>query len=118
MKLKVDENLPVEVAVVLLQNGHDALTVYDQQLMGRSDVDLLQVCQAEGRALVTMDLDFANILQYPPQRLAGLIVLRLESQEIRHVLSVVNALIAPLLKNQSPAGQLWVVDEERVRIRT
>lgn len=117
MKLKVDENLPVEVAVMLLQAGHDAMTVYDQRMMGASDVDLLQVCQTEQRALVTADLDFSNVVRYPPERLAGLVVLRLGSQEIGHVLGAVHALLLPVLKERSPAGELWVVEDDRVRVR-
>lgn len=64
MKLKVDENLPSEVAVVLLKAGHDAMTVFDQDLVGEADDDILKVCQREGRVVVTMDLDFSNIHRY------------------------------------------------------
>jgi hypothetical protein len=34
MKFKVDENLPVEAAVLLREAGHDAATVHDQNLRG------------------------------------------------------------------------------------
>jgi hypothetical protein len=37
MKLKVDENLPIEVAEALQQAGHDAVTVHDQRLTGRPE---------------------------------------------------------------------------------
>ena len=38
MKFKTDENLPIEVADVLRQAGHDALTVHDQRLTGHPDL--------------------------------------------------------------------------------
>ena len=57
MKFKIDENLPVEVADALRQAGHDALTVHDQQLTGRPDLDVAAVCRAEGRVLVSLDTD-------------------------------------------------------------
>ena len=38
MKLKVDENLPIEVAEALQHAGHDAVTVHDQRLTGRPDL--------------------------------------------------------------------------------
>jgi DNA-binding PucR family transcriptional regulator len=60
MKLKVDENLPIEVAEALRQAEHDALTVQEQRLTGRPDAELADVCRAEGRMLVTLDTDFSK----------------------------------------------------------
>ena len=37
MQFKTDENLPAEVAEMLRQNGHDALSVNDQALLGETD---------------------------------------------------------------------------------
>jgi len=34
MKFKIDENLPLEVAVALREAGHDAMNVVDQGLGG------------------------------------------------------------------------------------
>lgn len=76
MKFKTDENLPVEVAHLLRQEGHDALSVIDQQLAGRPDADVAVMCQSEQRALVTLDLDFSNIRAYPPADYEGIIVFR------------------------------------------
>jgi predicted nuclease of predicted toxin-antitoxin system len=40
MRLKVDENLPVEVADLLRAAGHDAATVNDEGVGGATDPDL------------------------------------------------------------------------------
>jgi predicted nuclease of predicted toxin-antitoxin system len=77
MKFKVDENLPMEVAKQLVTAGHDALTVSDQQLSGHVDSEVIDVCRNEGRALVTLDLGFADIRAYPPAAYPGIVVLRL-----------------------------------------
>ena len=69
LKFKVDENLPSEAADVLRAAGHDALTVLEQQLGGEADARVSAVCLAEGRAIVTLDLDFSNIRSYPPRNL-------------------------------------------------
>ncbi len=45
MRFKVDENLPIDVAVVLRQWAHDAVTVFEQGL-GVSDQGLTQTPQA------------------------------------------------------------------------
>ena len=89
LKFKVDENMPVEIAALLVQAGHDALTVPDQQLGGRADPDVANVCQHEGRAVVTLDLHFADIRTYPPANYAGIVVLRLARLDKNQVLSAV-----------------------------
>lgn len=77
MRFKTDENLHPDVAGFLRAKGHDALTVWDQGLRGRPDADIAEVCRSESRALVTLDVGFADIRAYPPQNYPGLIVLRL-----------------------------------------
>jgi predicted nuclease of predicted toxin-antitoxin system len=116
MRFKVDENLPVEVAQLLQDAGHQAATVLDQRLGGRADRALATVCQQEARALVTLDLDFADIRTYPPGHYAGMVVLRLQRQDKPHVLEVF-ARVVPLLSQEPLAQRLWIVEEHRVRIR-
>ena len=88
MRFKVDQNLHAEVAGLLRQHGHDAVTVYDQQMQGQVDDAVAAVCCQEGRVIVTQDLDFANILAYPPQDYAGIVVLRLHDQSRPSVVAV------------------------------
>lgn len=116
MGFKVDENLPVEVADLLRQVGYDAVTVLEQHLGGSPDPDIASVCREEGRVLITLDTDFADIRVYPPAQFPGLIVLRLNRQDKPHVLKVVNRLI-PMLSSESLEHLLWIVEETRVRIR-
>ena len=80
MEFKTDENLPSEVCELLRQAGHDAVSVLDQELGGRPDDDIATVCRMEGRALITLDTDFANILAYPPADHHGIVVIRTEDQ--------------------------------------
>jgi predicted nuclease of predicted toxin-antitoxin system len=116
MLFKVDENLHEEVADLLRQQGHDAVTVYDQQMQGQVDDNVAAVCRLEGRVIVTQDLDFSNILTYPPQDYAGIIVLRLHDQSRPSVVAVVSRLL-PLFATESLVGSLWIVDEIGMRIR-
>ncbi len=116
MKFKTDQNLPIEVADLLRAAGHDATTVGEQQLGGAIDTKVVSVCRREGRVLVTLDLDFANIRNYPPDHYPGLIVLRLTRQDKPKVLKTV-ARIIPLLASEEVTGRLWIVDEHQIRIR-
>lgn len=61
MRFKVDENLPIDVGDLLGSAGHDALTVFDQKLIGEDDRCVLDICQAEERTLITLDLDFSDV---------------------------------------------------------
>jgi predicted nuclease of predicted toxin-antitoxin system len=115
MKFKVDENLPVEVAKLLEDNGHNSVTLLEQNLVGEPDSRIAEVCQKEKRALITLDTDFSDIRTYSPNEFYGLIVLRLKKQDKPYVLSVVSRLINILLK-EPLQHHLWIVEEERVRI--
>jgi len=117
MNFKIDENLPIEVAERLRQEGYDALSVVEQYLSGSPDSDLAYICQQEKRALITLDTDFANIRAYPPSHFFGLIVFRLHWQDKLHILKVLEELI-PQLANEVLQQHLWIVEETRIRIRS
>jgi predicted nuclease of predicted toxin-antitoxin system len=115
MRFKVDESLHVEVADLLRGQGHDALTVFDQGLRGRDDHDIADTCRSENRVLLSLDLDFSNILMFPPENYPGLIVLRLRLKGRAAARRVVTRVINHL--NKEPlTGSLWIVDEHRIRI--
>jgi predicted nuclease of predicted toxin-antitoxin system len=116
MKFKIDENLPVKVAILLQKEGHEAKTVQQQQLSGAPDTDIAKVCQQEKRVLLTLDTDFGDIRAYPPEDFFGLIVLRLERQDKQHVSAVLSR-ITNLFLEEPLEGHLWIVEENRVRIR-
>lgn len=106
----------MEIAELLRDAGHDALTVDEQALTGSPDVDLAQICKSEERILITLDTDFADLRRYPPEKSPGLLVLRLGKQGKRHVLSVFRRILQ-VLSEESIKGHLWIVDETRIRIR-
>ena len=81
MKFKIDENLPIEIADILIHAGHDALTVFDEALIGEMDSTIALVCRQEKRVLLTLGLDFADIRTYPPHHYAGIIVVRSKHQD-------------------------------------
>ena len=116
MRFKTDENLPLEAAQLLRGAGHDAITILDQQMSGDPDENVASACRREDRVLITLDLDFADLRTYPPESHPGVIVLRLRRQDKVHVLSVLGRLLS-LFEEEQLAGQLWIVDEERLRIR-
>ncbi len=115
MKFKIDENLPQELAKILLSAGHDAETVYSERLQGGTDPDLMKVCVREERALVTLDLDFADIRAYPPKSCPGIMVLRVARQDKAYVMSIFRRAVR-LLEKEEPRHRLWIIEDFRVRI--
>ena len=116
MKFKFDENLPSELGDLLRAEGHDTHSVLDENLRGAADPSIAKVCQAEERILITLDLDFAHIENYPPTDYPGIIVLRLARQDREIVLAIIPRILA-LLRTERIAQRLWIVDDSRTRIR-
>jgi predicted nuclease of predicted toxin-antitoxin system len=116
MRVKLDENQPHALVAIFETAGHQVDTAVAEGLAGAADEQLAARCRAERRALLTFDLDFADLRQYPPEHYAGLLVLRLGSHAVGHVVAVVQRLL-PLLAAEPVEGHLWLIDEEQVRIR-
>lgn len=116
MLFKVDENLHSEAAELLREAGHDAMTVFDQGLRGHADRQIADVCRNEQRVIVTLDLDFSDIRKFPPTDYAGIIVLRLPDQSRSSIRRALKQVL-PLLTLEPLAGYLWIIEEDRVRIR-
>jgi predicted nuclease of predicted toxin-antitoxin system len=116
VKFKLDENLSPSLAKLFTAAGHDAHSIVAQNLSGQPDEIVIDVCSREQRALITFDLDFSNILAYPPQRYAGIAVLRLATQAHPAAVDAVERILA-LLPHEPLTGTLWIIEEGRVRIR-
>ncbi len=116
LRFKLDENLPRRVPPALRALGHDVETAVSEGLAGCEDPNLLAACGAEDRILVPLDLDFADIRVYHPGSHCGIWVLRPANQAFDTILNLVQTGVR-LAVIERTAGQLWVVDEKRVRIR-
>ena len=115
-RFKVDENLPREAQTLLLSANHDAQTVHEERLVGHADTTILGACLREDRVLITLDLDFSDIWQYPPSTHRGVWVLRPETQSIENTLSVLKGALA-LVADEPMVNRLWIVEPDRVSIR-
>ncbi len=115
MRLKIDQNLGETVAALLRSAGHDVATVPDQRLEGSPDRHILDACRAEGRCLVTLDLDFSNPFVFDPTHLPGIAVLRVPE---RHTVAALTAAVETLIRGLAAGpvhGQLWTIQAGRIR---
>lgn len=117
MKFKIDENLPIDLVDILREAQYDAMSVLEQNLSGRADIQIVSTCQNEKRILVTLDMDFADIRSYPPDQYSGLIVLRLKRQDKPYILKIFSHLLR-LFPKKPIDHHLWIVEENKIRIRS
>jgi predicted nuclease of predicted toxin-antitoxin system len=117
MKFKLDQNLGERTRSVFRDAGHDTETIRDEGLSGATDDTIFAHCRAEGRCLVTLDLDFSNVLRYPPYDTPGIIVLKPPRDVSLAVLVTLARQVVHEIERRSVAGSLWIVEPGRIRIR-
>lgn len=116
MKIKLDENFGDRGADLLRQSGHDVATVRDQDLCGTPDDTLIEVCRAEQRVLITLDMDFSNPIRFPPPRYAGIVVIRTKPPvSIESLHQELFCFIKAAKSYDTLHGQLWVVFNGSIR---
>ncbi|MDR0871681.1 MAG: DUF5615 family PIN-like protein, partial [Planctomycetaceae bacterium] len=81
MRFKLDENFGIRGLTLLHRSCFDAETVADEHLCGSSDTELINVCNAEQRCLITLDADFADVLKFPPEQYAGIVYIKTSKQQ-------------------------------------
>lgn len=116
MRLKLDENLPHDLAMALRRHGHDVHTVVEEHLAGESDPVVVAAATDEDRMLLTLDRGIGDLRRYPPGSHAGILVLRPVAQDPDSIL----ALIRRLMRTQpldNFRGCVVVVEPQKVRIR-
>ncbi len=116
MRLKLDENLGRLIAQTFREAGHDVSTVQDQGLGGIQDEALYERCRQDRRCLVSLDLDFSNVLRFPPEPTAGLAVLRPAGRPTLAALNTLARQLTDALSLEPIVGRLWIVEPERIRI--
>ncbi|MBW3624393.1 MAG: DUF5615 family PIN-like protein [Armatimonadetes bacterium] len=116
MKVKVDENLPAEVAELFRQAGHEADTVTEEGLSGEPDSVILDRVRREGRVLVTLDVGIADVRVYPPDQYHGIILLRLKNTGRSYVMEFLKKHLSAILQFDLP-GHLLIVSENGIRYR-
>lgn len=113
----VDENIPLSATAALREPGHRARHVGDVGLRGAPDEIIFARAQEEGWIIITRDLGFGNLLNYPLGTHAGIVVLRVPSTftapQIRDILSTFISDIEPDMLNRA----LAIVEPGRYRIR-
>jgi len=116
MKVKLDENLPLQITLELHARKHDVHTVGEEGLTGHADADIWQAAQREGCLLITQDLDFSDTRKFQPGAHRGIVLIRLQSPSRRNLIARVTELFEAE-DITSWAGCFVVVTERKIRVR-
>lgn len=116
MKFKLDENFGTRTQNVFRTAGHEVKTVRDQGLQGAADAVLYETCCLEKYCLVTLDLDFSDVLRFPPARSAGVAVIRIPKNPTLGLLErLIHEFLRALTQN-AIEGNLWIIEPGRIRM--
>ncbi len=83
---------------------------------GAAGQRVYEACCTEGFCLVTLDLDFSNVIRFPPELVKGIAVIRIsQNPSLRMLESLIRQFLQALEKN-SIEKNLWIVEAGRIRI--
>ena len=108
--------MPQDVIPDLAAVGHDVQTCAQEGIAGMGDPAIARHAAGESRILITFDLDFADIREYPPGSYPGIVVLRLNDPDISSAQMALARLLATVDEGDF-SGTLIIVGDQRIRIR-
>ncbi len=115
MNIKLDENLPEALVLILTELGHDTDTVPQESLTGQDDEIIWDAAQQTGRFLITQDLDFSNSHKFVPGTHYGILLLRLRDPGRSALLRIVELLFKTEAV-ETWQGCLVVATERKLRV--
>jgi predicted nuclease of predicted toxin-antitoxin system len=116
LRFLIDMPVTPQAAVSLQAAGHDAVHASTIGLSSASDVEILDRARAEGRVVVTADLDYPRLLAQQKASRPGIILFRGGSYTDREM----SKLLKRVLSRPDTAaleGSITVVDKYRIRRR-
>jgi len=116
MKIKLDENLSRHLKPLVSSLGHDVATAADEGLLGQPDTRVAERAGDEGRILLTLDVEFADLRKYPPGTHPGVILFRPRT----YGPLAVNRFVAQFVREENLellAGCIAIVEPQRIRVR-
>jgi predicted nuclease of predicted toxin-antitoxin system len=118
MRFLIDANLPRSTVALVSSLGHAVEFARDVGLGAAPDADIAARARLTEAALLTRDLDFADIRRYPPKDDAGIVVLRMpDDATAKEIVSIVERFLRQPEFLGALRGRLAIVEPDRVRFR-
>jgi len=117
MKFLIDENISPKVAEELRKLGYDAIHVREVRLKGHTDEEIMTFAKNKGRVVLTLDIDFADIRNYPLGTHSGIIRLKIKSASSKRILDCLKSQLPEIMNHPLEAGALVVTNCRVYRIK-
>jgi len=115
-RLFLDQNVLIEIAHLLRQEGHEVVHAAEANLDQREDDALFRWAVERGMTIITFDIDFAERAYWRREHHHGIVRLKLEPQTPPHVLPVPRRFLASWSPEKLEKA-LAVVTDDKVRVR-
>ncbi|TVR25049.1 MAG: hypothetical protein EA396_00265 [Anaerolineaceae bacterium] len=112
----LDHCVPRRYLRLLHEWGYDATLITEHIPADAPDRDVIALAIKLGAPLLTADLDFANILDYPPSDYGGIVVIRYEIQHEAEIDQTLQSALDDLYRDDL-RGALVIVASGRYRVR-
>ncbi|MDI6654656.1 MAG: DUF5615 family PIN-like protein [Candidatus Hydrothermarchaeota archaeon] len=113
----MDENISHFTKKHLKTLGFDVKDIYDYDLGGSEDEEIVRKAIEEGRVIITLDTDFSNIYYFSEEREFGVIVVKVHPPTVENV----NNAIANFLKSkkvkEADIQKSLIILGRKIRIR-
>lgn len=118
MRFLIDANLPRSIVELIVRLGHEAEFARDVGLEAAPDRAIAARARATQAALLTRDLDFADVRNYPPDQYSGIVVFRFQDDVVaKEIVRRAEVFLREQKFVSQLAGRLAVVEPDRVRFR-
>ena len=115
MKFLIDADIPGLITKTLALD-HDVIDIRDIRPPATPDIEVYRLANAQNRIIITRDLDFSNILLYPPPPDGGIIVLRVHLLTVSEILNIIKDLISRIPEEEI-IGSLIIARKDHYRLR-
>lgn len=116
MRFLADMGVSLRVVEWLRNRGDDVVHLREQGLQRLPNGDIFAKATAEGRVVLTFDLDFGEIVALSRGSRTSIVVFRLRNTRTEHVI----ARLEPVLEESNDAlgqGAVVIVEDSRHRVR-
>jgi predicted nuclease of predicted toxin-antitoxin system len=118
VRFLIDANLPRSIVGVLTQLGHESLFARDIGLAHAPDRVVAERAQTTQAVLLTRDLDFADVRNYPPEQYNGIVVFRFADDVVaKEIARIAELFLSEPNFLRQLSGRLAIVESDRVRFR-
>jgi predicted nuclease of predicted toxin-antitoxin system len=116
MSVLLDHCVPRKYQRLLRDWGYDVHLLHNHIQPDSNDSDVLHLAKTLDSVLLTVDMDFSNILTYPPDQFGGIIVLRYQAKRESENILTLRRVLQDLYRD-GLRGTLVVIDINRYRLR-